>query len=141
MRGYVAPMREPDVLLRKAATVFAAGLFLHTADHFRRGVDILTRHVLVAGTLSTAGAVVVLALVFTRHPWAPTTAAALGLGMAVGVSAAHLLPTWSAFSDSLPDGHVSAVTWVAVLLEIVGAAFMGAAGLLALRRREPLPTA
>ncbi|HEX9969523.1 MAG TPA: hypothetical protein VGB03_05235 [Acidimicrobiales bacterium] len=133
-------MREPDVLLRRAATVFAAGLLLHTADHFRRGTDILTKHVLAAGTLSTLAAVVVLALVFTRHRWAPAAAAALGLSMAFGVTAAHLLPTWSAFSDSLPDGHVSAVTWVAVLLEIAGAALMGAAGLAALRPREPART-
>lgn len=130
-------MATPDRLLRTAGLVFAAGLLLHTADHFRRGTDILTRHVLVAGALSTTASLVVIALVLTRHRWAPLAAALLGLSMAVGVTAAHLLPRWSAFSDSLPDGDVHLVTWVAVVVEIVGAAFLGAAGLAAWRRQEP----
>lgn len=133
-------MGQPDTLLRTAAVVFATGLVLHTADHFRRGTDILTNHVLAAGTLSTIASLVVLALVLTRHRLAAPAAAALGLSMALGVTAAHLLPTWSAFSDSLPDGDVHAVTWAAVLLEIAGAAFLGVAGLLALRRQEPART-
>ena len=133
-------MRTPGTFLRSAALVFAAGLLLHTADHLRRGTDVVTRHVLWAGTVGIAASLVVLVLVFTRHRQAPLAAALLGLGMAVGVTAAHLLPRWSAFSDSLPDGDVHLVTWIAVVVEIAGAALLGAAGLAALRRREALGT-
>jgi hypothetical protein len=50
------------------------------------------------------------------------------------VSAAHLLPHWSSLSDSLPDGNVDGFTWVAVLIEIVGALALGIAGVNALRQ-------
>ena len=56
-------------------------------------------------------------------------ATAVGFSMAVGVSAVHLPPRWSALSDSLPDGNVSPVTWVAVVCEIAGALAFGWAGL------------
>jgi hypothetical protein len=50
-----------------------------------------------------------------------------------------LLPRWSALSDSLPDGHLGAVTWVAVFAEIIGALVLAVAGLAALRHeREAL---
>jgi hypothetical protein len=38
-------------------------------------------------------------------------------------------------SDSLPDGHVDAMSWAAVLIEITGAFAFGAAGLHAMTRR------
>jgi hypothetical protein len=122
-----------DRLLRYGALFYAVGLVLHTADHARRGMDVLTRHVLWAGTLSTVFAVVVLGLVFTRHRLAALAAAAFGIPTALGVAAVHLLPEWSAFSDSLYDANADPLTWTAVLLEIIGAATLGLAGLSALR--------
>jgi hypothetical protein len=42
------------------------------------------------------------------------------------------LPYWSAFSDAFPGARgtgVTAMSWTVVLIEIVGAALMGAIGL------------
>lgn len=119
--------------LRYGALLYAVGFVVHNADHWRRGFDVLTRHVLWAGTFSTVLAVVTLTLVATRHRLAPLAAAAVGIPTALGIAAVHLLPEWSAFSDSLPDGGVDALSWTAVLVEIAGAAALGVAGLHALR--------
>ena len=122
-----------------AALVFAAGFLLHNADHFRRGTDAVTSEVLWTGTVSGIAAVVAIILVLTGNRWGPLAATVIGFSMAIGVSAVHLAPHWSAFSDSLPDEGLGVFTWVAVLAEIIGAALFGAAGLNALRRRAPVP--
>jgi hypothetical protein len=133
-----ARTRPADFWLRATAALFAAGLVVHTADHFRRGLDAVTPEVLWGGNVLAALALVAFALVFTRHPAAPLVAAVVGFTAAVGVSAAHLLPHWSALSDSLPDGHVDGFTWFAVLLEIAGAVAFGVAGLRTLRAPRPV---
>lgn len=120
--------------LRWAAAAFAVGFLLHNADHARRGFDTVTTHVLVAGTLGGILTIAAIGLVLARHPLGPLAAVAVGYQMAVGVSAVHLLPEWSAFSDSLPDGPVDGWTWVAVLAEVAGALAFGLAGSHALRR-------
>jgi hypothetical protein len=127
---------KADRILRIAAVVFAVGFVLHNADHFRRGTDAVTSEVLWAGTLSGIGAVVAVILVLSGNRWGPLAATLIGFSMAIGVSAVHLAPHWSAFSDSLPDEGLGVFTWVAVLAEIVGAAVFGAAGLKALRQRS-----
>lgn len=121
-------------LLRTAGTVFLAGFLLHNVDHARRGLGEITEHVIWSGTIVAVLSAVVLTLVYTDHPAAPFAAATAGFAIAVGVSASHLLPEWSAFSDPLPGGSVDALTWVAVLAEVAGAALLGAAGLAVLRR-------
>ena len=120
--------------------LYGAGLALHTADHFRRGVDVVTDEVLSLGYVSTAVGIAVIAMVLTGHRWAPTAATALGFSVAVGVSAVHLLPHWSTLSDAFPgaDGTgVTAASWAVVLVEIAGGLAMGTAGLAALRRSVP----
>lgn len=119
--------------LKAAATVFVAGFLLHNADHARRGIDAITDHVVWAGTAVAVIAAVILTLVYTDHPQAPLAAAAGGFGIAVGVSATHLLPDWGVLSDPLLD--LSATSWVAVLAEIAGAIVLGIAG----TRRVLLP--
>jgi hypothetical protein len=115
--------------LTLGAYVFAVGLVLHTGDHLRRGTDVITDHVLVGGYIVAAVSVVTIGLILADHRLASITAAVGGFAVAVGVSAAHLLPTWSAFSDSLPDQGLDAFTWFAVLVEIGGALLVGALGL------------
>jgi hypothetical protein len=123
-----------DTALRAAALVFATGLAIHTFDHFRRGIDAVTEHVFWGGTLLTTISVVAIVLVLRRHPGAPIVAVAVGFTAAIGVSATHLLPTWStALSDSLPSGDLGPFSWFAVLIEITGAFILGCAGLYALR--------
>jgi len=137
-------MTPDDRHLRYAAILYAAGLVLHTADHFRRGLDVVTPAVLWAGNLSTGIGVVTVALVLTRHRLGPTVAALTGLPIAVGVASVHLLPHWSALSDPFVGEHgtgVSALSWSVVLVEIAGALALGAAGLLQISRaRAAAPT-
>lgn len=133
-----------DIWLERGAWTFLAGFVVHNLDHARRGLDQITEHVVWAGTVVAMMAAVILTLVFTRHSAARMAATVGGIAIAVGVSASHLLPEWSAFSDSLIDGHVDALTWVAVLAEIGGAVLMSVAGARALTgttNRDRLRTA
>ena len=126
---------SPDVWLERGAWAFLAGFIVHNLDHARRGLDEITEHVIWSGTVVAMMAAVILTLVFTQHATARIAATVGGIAIAVGVSASHLLPEWSAFSDSLVDGHVDDLTWVAVLAEILGAIVMSIAGFGAIRSR------
>lgn len=127
-----------DRSLKFGALFYGAGLVLHLADHFRRGTSVLTGEVNLLGTLSTIAGVIVIALVFTRHRWAPAAAVALGFPVAIGVAVVHLLPRWSDFSDAFPGSTtgVNTGSWTVVLIEIAGAFTLGLAGLSALRSEQ-----
>lgn len=125
-----------DRMLRLAAILFAAGFVVHNADHVRRGVDTITAQVFAGGVVVSIGAVVALALIAMRNSAAAFVAAVVGIATAVAVSASHLLPRWSVFSDAFPGAHVDGLSWFAVLFEILGAVVLAAAGLNALRRRD-----
>jgi hypothetical protein len=56
-------------VLRYAALVYAAGLLAHTADHLRRGLDVLTPEVLWAGNVSGIVAIVAIALAPSGFAW------------------------------------------------------------------------
>jgi len=123
-------------LLRWAAAVYALGLAAHTADHIRRGTGVISPEVYWAGLVSTAAGVATLLLVALRHRLAPLAAALLGVPVAIGVAAVHLLPHWSVLSDAFPGSRGTGVTplsWTVVLVEIAGALVMGIAGVRALR--------
>lgn len=108
--------------LRYSALAFAIGLAVHGVDHAIRGFDVVSGEVAVAGNVQLVAAMVTVALVFLGHRFAPTAAILIGAGSALGFSAAHLLPTWSAFSDSFvtpaPGAGVTAFSWLTALLEI-----------------------
>jgi hypothetical protein len=130
--------------LKHSALFYALGLALHTADHFRRGLDAVTPQVLWAGNISTAIGITVAALVIVGHRAGPMLAALTGGPVAVGVAAVHLLPKWSALSDAFVGAHNSGVTafsWTVVLIEIVGALAMGVAGWLVVREDRTAVTA
>jgi hypothetical protein len=117
--------------LMNAALLYGTGLVLHTADHIRRGLGVLTPEVFWLGGVSTIVGVVTIVLVFARHPRAPLIAAIMGFQVALGTSAVHLLPHWSSFSDALPGARgtgVTAFSFVVVNIEIVGAFLLGIAG-------------
>src|SRR3954447_15651128 len=116
--------------LKYSALFYAVGLALHTADHFRRGLDASTSHVLIIGNLSTALGVTVAVMVIVGYRQAPLLAAITGFPIAFGVAAVHLLPKWSAFSDTFVNAHntgVTAMSWTVVLVEIGGALALGIA--------------
>ena len=133
----------PDEMrwLRYCALFYAFGLAAHTADHLRRGVDVLTPEVQWAGYLSTAVGITAVVLVLFGNRRAPLVAAITGIPVALGVAAVHLLPHWSALSDAFPGAThtgVTFVSWTVVLVEIVGALAMGIVGTSITLRRTPV---
>src|SRR4051794_40410026 len=79
-------MADKIALLRYCACFYALGLALHTADHLRRGFDVVTPQVIWAGNVSTAIGVIVVALVLLGHRRAPLLAAVTGIPIAFGVA-------------------------------------------------------
>ena len=96
----------------------------------------MTPELFVAGNLAAVVSVTAIVLVLRRHRLAALVAVAAGFPLAIGFTAAHMLPTWSVLSDSFVDGHVSVFSWVASISEIVGALALGFAGLAVLRSRS-----
>ncbi|HET7483234.1 MAG TPA: hypothetical protein VFK89_10275 [Actinomycetota bacterium] len=128
--------RDEQRPMRYAALIYFVGIVVHTADHFRRGTDVITSQVLWLGYLGFAAAAVAFVLILMRHPLAPLVSTVVGFSVALGVSAVHLLPHWSSFSDAFPGAHgtgVTGVSYAVVLLEIAGALALGITGLRALR--------
>jgi hypothetical protein len=129
--------RNTDIALRLAVSLYLVGLIAHTADHVRRGTSVVTTEVLVLGVVSTIAGIVTVALIFTRNRHAPLAAAVFGFQVAIGVSAVHLLPKWSVFSDAFPGSRgtgITAMSWAVVLVEIAGALALGIAGASAFSR-------
>jgi hypothetical protein len=126
-------------LLRYAAAFYAVAWFVHTADHLRRGFGVVTGEVTALGTGAAVLQLAAIALVFRRHRLAPLAAVAVGIPDGIGIAAVHLLPRWSVFSDAFPGAHgtgVTALSWVAAILEVVGALVFAAAGAYVLRRTQ-----
>ena len=124
-----------------AAIAFFASNVLHTLDHERQGTERLTTEIYIGGSLVTILAVVTLVMALRRNPQAPLVATVVGFWTALGVTASHILPHWSALSDPYPDLNVDALSWVIVLLEIGAAAALGVVGVIELRRRGRLQAA
>jgi hypothetical protein len=124
-----------DVLVA-ANVAFVAAVALHGLDHVfqARGVDALSTEVVSGGTAIFVLAATSLGLALWHHPRAPLVSAVVGLWTAVGVSASHLAPHWSAFSDPYADASLPAYSWAGALTEIVAAVGLGLVGLWALRR-------
>jgi len=132
------PTSPSERWLRYAAALYTIGLVAHTADHIRRGTGVISPEVFWAGVVSTSVGVTTVVLVVAGHRLAPLAAALVGLPIAVGVAAVHLLPHWSVLSDAFPGAQGTGVTplsWTVVLLEIIGAAALGVVGLAILNGR------
>ena len=128
-------------LLTYAAAFYGAGWLIHTADHFRRGLDVVTTQVLVLGSVAAVLQLIAIGAVLLRHRLAPLLAVAVGLPDAAGIAAVHLLPHWSSLSDTFLGAHGTGVTWlswIAVVAEVAGALLFGAAGAYVLRERGGL---
>jgi hypothetical protein len=123
-------------MLQWAAVAYAIAWVIHTGDHLRRGTDVTTTEVLVAGGIAAILQLSAVAAVFLRSPWAPVMAVAIGFSDAIGIAAVHLLPHWSSFSDAFPGAHGTGVTgfsWFAAIIEVVSALAFGIAGAYALK--------
>jgi hypothetical protein len=120
-----------DRSLRIATLVYGVGLALHSADHLRRGRDVLTPEVASVGAITTIVGALAVVLVLTRHPRAPVIAVTTGFPIALLVVAGHLVPSSGAFSDPFPGAAGTGVTsfsWITAILEVVGALAMALAG-------------
>jgi hypothetical protein len=113
---------------------------MHTGDHIRRGVGLLTPEVYWLGIAGSVVGMTTIVLVLMGHRFGPWMALGFGLPNAIGIAAVHVLPRWSSFSDAFP-GHVGALSWIVVLVEITGSLALAAVGAatLASRRAVPLP--
>jgi hypothetical protein len=121
-------------MLLRADLLFLAANLLHTADHQRQGLDGLSWEILAGGSALTIATIASLVLAYRRDERAPIFGAVLGLSAAVGIAASHLAPHWSALSDSYPQIHADAISWVVVLLEIGSALVLAAVAVRELRR-------
>jgi peptidoglycan biosynthesis protein MviN/MurJ (putative lipid II flippase) len=128
--------RDP---LAIAAVAFVAANLLHTLDHFRQGVSGLSTTILAGGTALSVLAVVVMVMALRRHPRAPAFCAVVGLSGAVGIASSHLLPHWSSLSDSYPEIHADALSWVVVMIEIGAALALAVVAIRELRRQAAQP--
>jgi hypothetical protein len=112
--------------LRRATAIYSVLFLIHNADHARRGIDASPEPVVWIGTAAAMMTSAIVMIVVLRHQFAPLFCAASGAAIAVGVSLSHLLPKWGPLSDPLPGGSVDAFTWIAVIGEILGAAYLAA---------------
>src|SRR5437764_7029372 len=135
----VRPARGYDSLTM-ASFVFVLAIVLHGADHIRQGTGSLTREVFWGGAVIAVLGFGTLAMTALRHPRAPLYVAVVGLYTAIGVTASHVLPHWSAFSDSYTNQvHADAISWAAVLFEIAAALVLGMIELRELRAQRRVP--
>lgn len=131
--------------LRATAWVYAATIAVHLVDHLRRGTDASPSGVILLGSLVVVVQVLAIAAVLTRHRYGALLAFAVGLPDALGIVAVHLLPTWSALSDSYASGAPGTTwfSWTTAIAEALAAAAFGIAGWREMRRgpapndREP----
>jgi hypothetical protein len=126
--------RERLSPLAIANLVLLAAMALHAADHVRQGTGSLTPEVFWGGAVLGVVALATLGLTLRDHPSAPLVAAVVGLWIAAGVSASHLAPHWSAFSDPYADIGVDAWSWAAALAEVGAALAFALIGIRELRR-------
>ena len=120
--------------LRYAAVFYLVAWAVHTGDHLRRGLGVVTAEVSTLGSAAAVLQLVAIAAVLTRRRWAPMAAVVVGFPDAVGIAAVHFLPHWSSFSDAFPGSHGTGVTgfsWFAAAVEVVGALAFGVAGVAA----------
>jgi hypothetical protein len=128
--------RRAAQLLVYAGAFYAVAFAIHTGDHVRRGLGVVSSEVATLGTIAAVLQLLVVAAVFLRWRWAAIAAAAIGFPDTVGIAAAHLLAHWSAFSDAFPGASGTGVTgfsWFAAILEVVAALVFGMAGVHAWR--------
>ena len=106
--------------LGRAALLLAGTDALHALDHARQARH-LGAAVTAAGVAGWVALAVLLGLVARRHRLAAPYGAAVGLALATGIVAVHVLPHWSAFSDPYPDANVDALSWALVAIPVLAA--------------------
>jgi hypothetical protein len=133
--------RNTQGIMRWATGLFVVALFVHGADHMRRGTNVVSMAIVVAGTVQLVLALLTALLVLTRSRWARWAVTIVGAASAVGFIMAHLLPSWfGAFSDTFINAtaasRVNGFSWFAAIFEIAADIAVGVAGLAVLLARR-----
>lgn len=132
----------PPLALANLALLGA--MALHGLDHAvqERGLGALDPGVVWGGLVLAVVALATLPLTLRSSRHAPAAAAFVGLWIATGVTASHLLPAdWGTFSDAYDGQGLGPWSWIAVLAEIACALVFGLLGLRELRRGRSRPGA
>jgi len=108
-------------------------LVLHALDHELRQEAAVPAGTATAGTVGFVAVLATLVLALRGSRFAPIATAAVGLAIAAGFVAAHVLPEWSALSQPYADIEVDALSWIAMLLPVLLGAGVGLASLRRLR--------
>jgi hypothetical protein len=106
--------------LGRAALLLVGADVAHALDHTRQARTLATE-VYGAGVAGWIALAVLLVLVARGHRLAAPYAAAVGLSVAAGFVAVHLLPHWSAFSDPYSGFHPDALSWGLVAVPALAA--------------------
>jgi hypothetical protein len=138
MNARQEPQPTGHHMLLATSTALLAAVALHGTDHALqdRGIGALSTEVLIGGAVNLAAAVGAFWLALHDHPRAPQVSAFIGTYIALGVTAAHFTPHWSALSDPYADLDLPLISWAAAGTEVIAAAALGAAGFAVLRRRR-----
>ena len=133
---------ESDRALQVTALVLVVVFAVHGIDHLRRGLHFESALILFLGTVQSLLVGLAAALVITRNRWAAPAAVLVGSINAAGFTVEHLLPDWfgplsDSFIHAAPDRHVTAWSWLFVVLDIMAAIAFAVAGAVELMRRKP----
>ena len=116
-------------LLVPANLLIVGLLAIHTLDHALRQDAVVPAAGQALGLFGMLAALGSLALAARAGRLAPLVTGVVGMGTAAGFVVVHLLPDWGPFSQPYHGLGVDAASWLAMLLPMVGAALVGAAGL------------
>jgi hypothetical protein len=108
---------------------------LHDLDHVRQGRS-LEATVITLGVLAYAAGLAVLLMAWRRHPQTSHAAIAVGFATALGFVLVHVLPDWGPVADGYPGIDVDLLSWLIVVADIAGAAWLGWIGIDASMHRE-----
>ena len=111
-------------------------VWLHDLDHVRQ-VREVEGPVGAIGLLGMAATILSLALTMSGSRFAAPYAALVGFGTALGFVAVHLVPDWGPLSDGYPDIPVDTTSWIAAIVPIPFALWLGISALRARSEASP----
>lgn len=126
---------------RYAALAYAAGLGVHTFDHFRRGIDAISLQVFWLGIAGSILAITAIVAILAGHRRAPELAVLAGFSQAIGVVLVHFGPSMGQFSDPLLGAGPGLGSAAAASLEVLGALAAGLVGAWIIHRSRTEPAA
>lgn len=116
-------------MLVPANLLLVSLLMIHALDHaLRQDVSVPAAGQALGG-VGMLAALSALGLAVGASRLAPRATAIVGFSTAAGFVAVHVLPNWGSFSQPYQDIGVDTVSWIGLLLPMVGAAVVGGAGL------------